>query len=298
MNNQIGKDSERGDKSTLRGLFSQIIGMFRKIISRYFLYISIAIGYLIVFAWIFSNALWFQKGMHPSPIFVTRNPISHRIILGMKNNPINTSQEKVVTFNVEKLADDYDAISLTRQSFSEKDIALLKEIQNKLKQHGLYEGLPDGKLNNHTIEAILSFQKKIGIPSDGVPSDLLLDLLQKSERQHIVSREKLFKRSSPISSNLKSSSNDSIANLIKKSEKREFDDISKKSQDHNSIDTNLVKKIQKGLRNMDYNNVNIDGIIDEKTRKAVRNFELRYHLPETSNPSQRVLRKLEQIGAL
>ena len=64
----------------------------------------------------------------------------------------------------------------------------------------------------------------------------------------------------------------------------------------NSVD--LVLKIQQGLANMAYTNVGVDGVVGEQTRVAIRHFQKHYSLPENGEPSEAVLKKLKDIGAL
>ncbi|WP_296436017.1 MULTISPECIES: peptidoglycan-binding domain-containing protein [unclassified Rhizobium] len=64
----------------------------------------------------------------------------------------------------------------------------------------------------------------------------------------------------------------------------------------NSVD--LVLKIQQGLANMAYTNVGVDGVVGEQTRVAIRHFQKHYNLPENGEPSEAVLKKLKDIGAL
>ncbi|MBB3965599.1 peptidoglycan-binding domain-containing protein [Rhizobium metallidurans] len=68
------------------------------------------------------------------------------------------------------------------------------------------------------------------------------------------------------------------------------------SQTLNSVD--MVLKIQQGLSNMAYTNVGVDGVVGEQTRVAIRRFQKHYNLPENGEPSEAVLKKLRDIGAL
>ncbi|MGQ3211593.1 peptidoglycan-binding domain-containing protein [Shinella sp.] len=62
--------------------------------------------------------------------------------------------------------------------------------------------------------------------------------------------------------------------------------------------SDLVMKIQKGLSNIAYTDIAVDGLIGEKTRLAIRHFEKHYRLPVTGEPNTQVLAKLKDIGAL
>ena len=60
----------------------------------------------------------------------------------------------------------------------------------------------------------------------------------------------------------------------------------------------MVMQIQKGLSNIAYSNVSVDGVAGESTRTAILHFQKHYRLPETGEPDGAVLKKLREIGAL
>ena len=60
----------------------------------------------------------------------------------------------------------------------------------------------------------------------------------------------------------------------------------------------LVMKIQKGLSNIAYADIAVDGVAGAQTRQAIRAFEKHYRLPTTGEPNELVLSKLKEIGAL
>lgn len=65
-----------------------------------------------------------------------------------------------------------------------------------------------------------------------------------------------------------------------------------------AVPSALVMKIQKGLANIAYADIVVDGVAGEKTRTAIAHFEKHYRLPVTGAPNERVLAKLRDIGAL
>jgi peptidoglycan hydrolase-like protein with peptidoglycan-binding domain len=62
--------------------------------------------------------------------------------------------------------------------------------------------------------------------------------------------------------------------------------------------SDLVLQIQKGLSNIAYTDVEVDGVAGSQTKAAIRRFEKHYRLPETGEPNEMVLKKLRAIGAL
>ncbi|AYD00165.1 peptidoglycan-binding domain-containing protein [Neorhizobium sp. NCHU2750] len=64
------------------------------------------------------------------------------------------------------------------------------------------------------------------------------------------------------------------------------------------LPSNMVLQIQKGLSNIAYTDVELDGVAGTQTKAAIRRFQKHYRLPETGEPDQMVLNKLKAIGAL
>jgi peptidoglycan hydrolase-like protein with peptidoglycan-binding domain len=62
--------------------------------------------------------------------------------------------------------------------------------------------------------------------------------------------------------------------------------------------TDLVLQIQRGLSNIAYADVEVDGVAGLQTKEAIRRFQKHYRLPETGEPDGMVLKKLKSIGAL
>ena len=63
-------------------------------------------------------------------------------------------------------------------------------------------------------------------------------------------------------------------------------------------DKALVIQIQKGLSNIAYSDVEVDGVVGQQTAQAIRDFQKHYRLPVTGRPDRTVLEKLQEIGAL
>ncbi|CDZ37449.1 Hypothetical protein, partial CDS, partial [Neorhizobium galegae bv. officinalis] len=62
--------------------------------------------------------------------------------------------------------------------------------------------------------------------------------------------------------------------------------------------SDLVLQIQRGLSNIAYADVGVDGVAGAQTKAAIRRFQRHYRLPETGEPDELVLKKLKSIGAL
>jgi peptidoglycan hydrolase-like protein with peptidoglycan-binding domain len=65
-----------------------------------------------------------------------------------------------------------------------------------------------------------------------------------------------------------------------------------------ATEADRIMQIQRGLLNIAYTDVSVDGVAGAQTRAAIRHFQKHYRLPETGEPDDAVLKKLKSIGAL
>jgi peptidoglycan hydrolase-like protein with peptidoglycan-binding domain len=261
----------------------------------------------VAFSFVAANAMWYQPGAHPSPLLRTRLPFTHPQIAGLDEEPAGASPRKVTTFVIQredetaaatidkpKQEPTAEAAQVQPAAAPVTGSALVASIQKELARRGLYDGPADGKTGPKTAAAILRYEKQAGRPETGAASETLLTALQKEP-----ATEKTRTAARPAErpyGNVKDGKGelDPVAAAIRNAEvDPQFIpkvDIPASSE--------LVMNIQKGLSNLAYTDVSIDGVAGEQTRSAIRHFEKHYRLPETGQPSDKVLKKMKEIGAL
>ncbi|AMC12942.1 peptidoglycan-binding domain-containing protein [Liberibacter crescens] len=214
-------------KENSSGLFFKAIKTTAQLMAYYPLFSFVSILFFISFGWVTVNALYHQKGAHPSSIVITRDTKSSPILFPSSLSFPHSTQTRTTTFKVKKSEQNF------RSSSSSQDSS------------------------------------------------------------HKLSLQQSTVNTKPVVSSI-----DPVADIIKNSETENSFNPEQKSLQNMDLNTNLILKIQKGLSNMAYDNINIDGVVTEATHQAILNFERHYHLPETGQPNQKVLNKLQQIGAL
>ena len=252
-------------------------------------------AFVIIFSFIASNALYYQNGAHPAPILNMRGP---QMIVSGSTRPnrdvrqIQNGQENVKTFKVTH-SDDLQTASvkipvpsssgnsidgseqgLPTASNANKGDKLVRSIQAELAGQNLYLDVVDGLTGPNTSNAIKSFQEKMGLDADGVPSKELLGLIQNARAPKGVAQSKPIKQTQV---------RQEVAGL--------------ESGDTKTFSTDMVRLIQIGLSQSAYPHVEVDGLIGSQTRDAIAQFEKHYRLPVTGLPNKQVLNKLESIGA-
>ena len=290
-----------------------------------------AFCFSLIFGTIAANALWYQPGQHPSPFLRTRNAEDFTALAGVPRAPLLSEQdpETVTTFRIEreKTAADGASVETTAgqdpaleaasaarpaglPASAEEAAGLIRQVQGELLRRGLYDGEADGVIGPRTETAIAVFQKTVGMEANGlVTPELLAALtLDRGVTAAVPAQRPVM--------DIDAGGEDPVAAAIRSAETRLVTaprrpvvpvqalpprtvepSVPPVVQQAN-FDPGLVMEIQRGLSNMAYRNITIDGIPGDDTRAAIRRFERHYQLPETGEPSAAVLKKLKAIGAL
>jgi hypothetical protein len=199
-------------------------------------------AFVVVFSFIAANALWYQPGSHPSPMFRTRDPNAN--IMAVRKAFFHTPNDAgVTTFRIER------AIGATEPSGTAGAAAL-------------------------PVRQLASKSASTGGPKVPAPRP----------QEDVTSL---------------AAAADPVAAAILKAEKSVKTALTPKRPQNDALDAvDMVMQIQKGLRNIAYSDVSVDGVAGDQTRAAIRRFQKHYQLPETGEPDMAVLQKLRDIGAL
>jgi len=254
-------------------------------------------AFLVIFSFVAANALWYQPGAHPHPFLRTRDPLFPNV-LGARP-AVEEHSGNVTTFKIER-QDEADATQTNATPIApggQQPSQIVMDIQTELVRRGLYNGTPDGVIGPRTSAAILFFEETVGMPQTGDATPVVLAAL----RTDSVGPSAVPLEKPPADVTSKASAEDPVAAAIRSAEKtiKTAPTPAKKMAQSAELSTvDLVLKIQKGLSNMAYANVGVDGVPGEQTRTAIRHFQKHYNLPENGEPSEAVLKKLKEIGAL
>jgi len=219
---------------------------------------------LVVMGAVFVNAIWYQPGKHPSPLFSTRTAVAS----------VETAEV------VQERASPSTEISAPSPANATKASAdLLREIQTALSVRGYYEGTLDGVYGSRTKKAISRFQADSDLTVDGEPTVRLLTqvLLSASSRPQEVPVPK----------------QPQIAQKPVETKKVAL----KASEPAEERSDGLVAQIQSGLKAYGYDELKVDGKMGQNTATAIQRFQLDYGMKITGEPSDTVLQKLREIGA-
>lgn len=289
MTKRKRKAPERKAARRQPGLFSRGVSACGALIARHPGVTGGCAAFAVIFSFISANALWYQPGSHPSPIFRTRDGNHPNAFAGYRP-PEEVDPANVTTFRIERPEDETTASVGTEGDV--KTSSVVMDVQQELSRRGLYSGVADGKIGPRTSAAILAFETKVGMEPTGEPTEALLAALRSDAMASAP-----WPRERPLEQAVSAADVDPIAAAIRDAEKPS-QTLPASLKGMSAADAELVMKIQKGLSNIAYANVSVDGVAGQQTRAAIRHFEKHYRLPETGEPNEKVLKKLQQIGAL
>ncbi|MVA24402.1 peptidoglycan-binding protein [Agrobacterium vitis] len=333
------------------------------------------VGFVVVMGFVAANAFWYQPGRHPSPFLRTRDPHDFTAMLGLNSNhPLKPDPDDVTTFRIQRQTAENTPVSPAPGAVGSATGVLpatdtgadplTAGIQAQLIRLGLYDGAADGKRGPRTDAAISAYQRRIGVPVTGAPSDDLLAALSVDQKSPAVAPPKAsappvrpMERPVQVTATADDAI-DPVAAAIRNAEKTvttaqsapvrpnptrlptatpvstaaastvktQSGALAKSATTANapvpqapvasaslvttgangtgvngtgaSEEASLIMDIQRGLINIAYTDISVDGVAGDKTKAAIRHFERHYRLPETGEPNMAVLKKLKSIGAL
>ncbi|SES16047.1 peptidoglycan-binding protein [Rhizobium sp. NFR03] len=196
--------------------------------------------------------------------------------------------------------------------------SLVRAVQAELARHGFYDGEADGRLGPKTTAAIRRFEQASGLPQTGIVSHDLLSALQGGASASfgianimpaprptaIPPAAKPAAEIDPIAAAIRAAEGGAevkpkpASGSVRAIETASADAASARTGTSAESSAGMVMSIQRGLANLAYADVSVDGVVGEQTRMAIRHFEKHYRLPETGEPSAAVLKKMKEIGAI
>lgn len=290
------------------------------------------LGFLVVFGFVSANAFWYQPGRHPAPFLRTRDPANFSAMLGLNTGAdLRLHPDDVTTYVIQRQSAAPAAVATAQpqqpqaqpaaQPQTVADQQMIVAFQSQLTRVGLYNGPLDGRRSSQTVAAISAYQQRMGLPTSGQPSSDLLAILtadqgaSSSEGATDTMVASVHPKERPSAATLSGDAGvDPVAAAIRNAEKnittppatkasaKMVAPVPKVAVGAASGDapasTSLIMDIQRGLINVAYTGITVDGVAGDKTKAAIRHFQRHYRLPETGEPDMAVLKTLKSIGAL
>jgi peptidoglycan hydrolase-like protein with peptidoglycan-binding domain len=277
-----------------------------------------------------TNALFLQDERHPAPLFVSGSATPAQI------RPVVVEPEAIPQRPVEQPAAERTAVvnpapdPTTTQStqtpaepatpaIGNQDIA---DLQEKLQALGFFQGTVDGYYGPKTADAIRAFESRFNLPRTGAATPQVIDAVRNAPLQTSEAPAP-----APTPSVAAEPSADDIAPLVAQmlqeaasapvepvepaiQERQTVADISPDTPTPAAapvesaqpdvppaLDSDLVSDIQRGLSRLGFLQAPVNGVADEATARAIRQFQIFNNYRPTGEVSPVLRQMLVEAGA-
>ncbi|MCT7373447.1 peptidoglycan-binding protein [Chelativorans sp. EGI FJ00035] len=251
-------------------------------------------AFFVSLAFVSANALWYQPQVHPSAFVSTRVPAfiaapEMEIAPEETPRPATAPREEVraVTDGVEAPKVEAEPAPESTGSVAEDSgDDTVRAVQKVLSDLGLYRGPVDGLTGPQTRGAVENYRRIVGLEAGTeIDSPLLSQLgLEGAAESAPAATELAVPAPKPAprpaqeqSDPVQTASLDSGAAAAASSDP-------------------VIKRVQAGLKAFGNDGIEVDGVMGENTRSAIREFQSLFGLPVTGEPDQAFLAKMREIG--
>ncbi len=252
---------------------------------------SVAAGlcaFAVAFSLVAGNAFYGQNGGHPVPLFATRDAITTKSV--PKSDAREKQSTKAKSGEIAQIP-----VPKARPKVAETtEASLVRQMQAGLHDLGVYSGEIDGLYGPKTREAVMRFERELGIEPTGlITADLVGQLPGKAQAEKPAPAKQRVVREETAPQ---------ITNTVAKSQEPQTLETQPASQTTVEIVDNrnaaVIARVQIGLINAGAFDLVPDGTLNEETISAIRLFQDRYGLVVDGVPGEDLLRKMEEVGKL
>ena len=255
-------------------------------------------AFLVVLFYVSANALWNQPYRHPGPLmetrFVVERPAAMPAPLPVaRPEPVMQPPSTEVTNSVPPVQEQPAAAPAAPSPVQERTM----RVQIALEGLGLYRGTVDGLMGPQTRAAIAGYQKTLGMEGTGEIDDRLLEALGigGDRATHRAAPEAQAPAPAATVPEQAYAAVPVAAPLPRPRDAAAATEMLQEVRAAAAVQTDVVR-VQAGLRAFGNEGIEIDGVMGEKTRAAIREFQSLFRLPVTGEPDDRLLAKMQEIG--
>ena len=265
-------------------------------------------AFLVVLFYVSANALWNQPYRHPGPLMETRFAVQRLAPAPAPAplpaiRPAPAMQPTSEVTNSVPPAPAHAPAAVAPVAHSPVQESTMR-VQIALENLGLYRGTVDGLMGPQTRAAIAGYQKTLGMEGNGEIDDRLLEALgigtdRQTTRSLPVERQAAAQVPVPVpAAHAPEQAYAAVpvaAPVPRSREAAATTDLLQEVRAAAAVQADVVR-VQAGLRAFGNEGIEIDGVIGEKTRAAIREFQSLFRLPVTGEPDDRLLAKMQEIG--
>lgn len=230
-------------------------------------------AFAVALAFVSANAIWYQPHAHPGAFFATRSQSG--VVLPRPADSAGKPHPRETTILIERE---------TTSAVPTGD-PTIRQVQQTLRDLGLYTGTVDGLSGPQTIKAVENYQRIVGLSINGrIDTDLLAQLGTASAPVP-QPREALV----PLPSDpVRPLPRQNDANVPKA-------ELASTGPVPSPVDQRIVR-VQAGLKAFGNDGIELDGVVGARTRSAIKEFQTLFGMPVTGEVNDPLLAKMREIG--
>lgn len=243
------------------------------------------VTFVALFGFVASNALWHQPNSHENAFYSTRD-----------NMTVSTAAPKS---KATEFTQNANPLPLPEPVAADPTVM---GVQATLRDLRLYDGVVDGVMGSKTRQAIAAYQDILRMPQTGEISDQLLANLRTVPNRNVDGVADQSNGALAADQNSNGLQEGDIVASIYPSPRPDIENIAEqpivaeaKSDDAGDP---MVKQIQAGLRQFLALELEADGQMGSKTRKAIEDFQNIMQLPVTGKIDDAFLDKMRSEGLI
>lgn len=298
------RSGSRREPSPLAGLIGGAAAASGTAIAENPVLVGSSTAFLVVLFYVSANALWNQPYRHPGPLvetrFVAERPAAMPAPLPVaRPEPVAQTPSGEVTNSVPPAQAAAETAPTPPASAPVQERTM--RVQIALESLGLYRGTVDGLMGPQTRAAIAGYQKTLGMEATGEIDDRLLDALgiggERRTQHAAVEHRPAAPVPAPVSAVAAPAPAvvPAAAPLPRPRDAAAATEMLQEVRAAAAVQADVVR-VQAGLRAFGNEGIEIDGVMGEKTRAAIREFQSLFGLPVTGEPDDGLLAKMQEIG--
>lgn len=251
-------------------------------------------AFLVSFAFVSANALWYQPHFHSGalistrePVFVDRTPEATVVPSAVRRAP------EPVQGAIKPSNDMTGAIPSDRPEAAESGDATVRQVQKVLGDLGLYQGTIDGLQGPQTRTAIGNYRRIVGLEASETVDDSLLHQLGLKAAGTAVPQAAPA-QTIPAQTIPAPTPRPSFARQAPQVQSEPPAPVRTAALQDEADAT--VMRIQAGLKAFGNDAIEVDGVLGHDTETAIREFQSLFGLEVTGQPDAAFLAKMREVG--
>ena len=258
-----------------------------------------ATAFLVALSFVSANALWYQPQLHPSAFVSTRDHVSQIVPADDMQREITPPRpETAPRQDIRALPFDEQVVPApsnepTGSVTEDTGDDTVRAVQRVLNDLGLYRGPVDGLSGPQTHAAVENYRRIVGLEEGGEIDDALLRQLglkeapQHQQAQLPAQIPEIAPKPTP-----RPTSSDAVQTASLERKPPQATPAAAATEEGDE----LLKRVQAGLRAFGNDGIQIDGVMGENTRLAIREFQSLFGLPVTGEVDETLIAKMREIG--